>query len=155
MSDSSNSNNNDYKVGYKKPPKKTQFRKGQSGNPRGSKKTREIDDIRIVIEDVLAELVKVRQGGKERVVSREEAIMNAELMNALNGDPKATEALFKRGQKCDLFSKAKRQSLLIRTEAEGDDGKIVRMFHAEQEAPQSSAEDIAAGSRNKTPSKDH
>lgn len=27
-----------YKVGYKKPPKSGQFKKGQSGNPRGRKK---------------------------------------------------------------------------------------------------------------------
>lgn len=144
----SNESKDNYKIGYKKPPKKTQFKKGQSGNPRGSKKTEEIGDIRVVMEDVLAELVKVREGGKVRVVSREEAIMNAELVNALSGDPKAIEALFKRGKKCGLFSKAKRKSLMILTEPDGDDGKIVRMFHAEQEALRRSAEDMDAGACN-------
>ena len=28
----------DYEVGYKKPPKKNQFKKGQSGNPKGRPK---------------------------------------------------------------------------------------------------------------------
>jgi len=30
--------NKDKKVGYKKPPKKTQFKKGKSGNPKGRPK---------------------------------------------------------------------------------------------------------------------
>src|SRR5436190_1916524 len=110
----------DYEVGHKRPPKATQFKKGQSGNPAGSKKKKDIDDIRIVMEDVLTELVKVREGGKERLVSREEAIMQAELKNALNGDPRAIEALFKRAQKCNLFSQPKFQSLMMITEPDGD-----------------------------------
>jgi hypothetical protein len=32
----------DYKVGYKKPPLHTRFRKGQSGNPRGRQRAEEL-----------------------------------------------------------------------------------------------------------------
>jgi Family of unknown function (DUF5681) len=139
------------KVGYKSPPKKHQFKKGESGNPKGSKKQEEISDIRIVMQGVFAELVKVSEGGKVRIVSREEAIMNAELMNALNGDPKAIEALFKRGQKCGLFSKANSTRGPIIEELKGDNGKIVRMFHAERRALQRAAEESDVGTRKTIP----
>jgi hypothetical protein len=68
--------------------------------------------------------------------------MNAELMNALKGEPKAIEALFKRAQKCNLFTKAAipRKSMIY--EMQGDDGKIIRAFHAEQEAFRKAAEGI-------------
>jgi hypothetical protein len=124
----------DEKVGYKSPPKKYQFKKGESGNPRGSKKREDVDDVRIVMEDVLAELklVTVPGGGKPRTVSVEEAIMEAELRNALSGDPKAIETLFKRAQKCGLFSKAKSKRGPLIEEMKGDDGKIIRMFNAER-----------------------
>jgi Family of unknown function (DUF5681) len=129
-------------VGYKDPPKETQFQKGRSGNPKGGRKKEEIEDIRIMVEDVLAELVKVSEGGKVRIVSREETIINAELMTALKGEPRAIEALFKRAQKCNLFKKAARKSGVALLEPQGDDGKIVRMFHAEQEALRKAAADI-------------
>jgi len=124
----------DEKVGYKSPPKKHQFKKGKSGNPKGSKKHEDVHDVRIVMEDVLAELmlVKAPGGGKPRTLSVEEAIMEAELRNALSGNPKAIGALFKRAQKCGLFSKAKSTRGLLLYPLRGDDGKITRMFHEER-----------------------
>src|SRR5436305_6931371 len=108
-SDEPGTDNPAEKVGYKSPPKKHQFKKGKSGNPKGSKKREDVYDVRIVMEDVLAELklVTAPGGGKPRTLSVEEAIMEAELRNALSGNPKAIGALFKRAQKCGLFSKAK------------------------------------------------
>src|SRR5258707_882508 len=134
-SDHPGAENTDEKVGYKRPPKKYQFKKGESGNPSGSKKRKYVDDARIVMEDVLAELklVTVPGGGKPRTLSVEEAIMEAELRNALSGNPKATESLFKRAQKCGLFSKAKSKRGPLIEEMKGDDGKIIRMFNAERE----------------------
>src|ERR1700730_18215022 len=79
----------EYEVGYRKPPKKSQFKKGQSGNPKASKKTEPIDDLRVVIDGVLAELVTIRDGGKTRTVSKLEAMLQAQRLNALKGDPKA------------------------------------------------------------------
>jgi hypothetical protein len=61
-------------VGYKDPPKQHQFQKGQSGNPQGGRKKAEIEDIRVVMQDVLDEMVKINEGGKERLISRKKRL---------------------------------------------------------------------------------
>ena len=72
----------DYEIGYAKPPVATRFKKGKSGNPKGSKKTSPIEDVRIVIENILMEPIDLREGGKVRTVSKLEAIMQAQRINA-------------------------------------------------------------------------
>ncbi len=51
----------EYEVGYGKPPQHTQFKKGQSGNPRGRPRKPEPDPINVTA--VLAEPIPVRIGG--------------------------------------------------------------------------------------------
>jgi hypothetical protein len=124
-----------FEIGYGKPPKATQFKKGQSGNPKGGKKAEPIEDVRIVIENVLAEQTKVRDGGKFRTVSNLEAIMQAQRINALKGNPKAVRTLFKLGQKNGLFSKAKPRGGIVIDPAGTDDEKmIMRAFEAQRDA---------------------
>ena len=147
---SGNSNKKDYEVGYKKPPKATQFRKGQSGNPKGSKKAERIDDLRIVTEAILDEPVDVREGGRVRTMTRLEAIIHAHGVNALQGKPKAVRTLLKLARKTGMFTEAKRKSLMVITEPDGEEGKLIRMFHAEQEALKRSADGIVTESRNAT-----
>ena len=55
------------RVGYGRPPKASQFKPGQSGNPGGRPKGK--PDVRREIEDVLSELVLVNFGGEERRMS--------------------------------------------------------------------------------------
>jgi Family of unknown function (DUF5681) len=136
------SDENDYKVGDKHPPKDHQWKPGHSGNPKGRPKKTGVDDIRAVMEEVLTEQVKTRDGDSVRKISREEAIMNAELKNALTGDTRAIESLFKRAQKCGLFSQAVAPSLIQMAEPEGDAGKVARMLRAEEEAVRKAAEEM-------------
>ena len=51
----------DYKVGYKKPPLHTRFRKGQSGNPRG--RPRGSKNLSTLLTDALNEPVVVTEDG--------------------------------------------------------------------------------------------
>jgi hypothetical protein len=122
-----------YAVGYKKPPKATQFKKGQSGNPRGRRKAASVEDIRTVIEDVLAQEVPARIGGRDRSISKLEATLRRQVAQALAGKRKAVLWLFKQAQKAGLFTRLTPiHKGIILVEPSGDEGRIVRAFHAER-----------------------
>jgi len=73
----------DYTVGYARPPKEHQIKKGERQNPKGrpkSKKSSEID-----ISALLDEPVKVMAGGKERDMSPFEASLRQQAKRALAG----------------------------------------------------------------------
>jgi hypothetical protein len=61
-----------YDVGYARPPKKFRFKRGQSGNPSGTKRTppSATADLRASLERALNEKVTFRQGEKDRTLSR-------------------------------------------------------------------------------------
>jgi hypothetical protein len=60
----------DYKVGYKKPPLHTRFKKGQSGNPRG--RPRGAKNFSTVLNDALNQRVVVTENGRRRKISKRE-----------------------------------------------------------------------------------
>ncbi len=79
-----------YRIGYGKPPKATQFKKGKSGNPRGRPKGR-----RNLATDLAAELnehVTVREEGRSRRISKQRALIKSLMAKALQGDVRATTA---------------------------------------------------------------
>jgi hypothetical protein len=80
----------DYEVGYGKPPKATQFKKGQSGNPRGRPK-KQPKDVAAHMSDLLEEKRPVRIDGKTVMMSGEELVARRLMEKALKGDPKAFE----------------------------------------------------------------
>jgi hypothetical protein len=82
----------DYEVGYGKPPKRTRFAKGQSGNRRGRlRNTRNLKaDLRTVIEEELTLTV----GGREVKFSAQRAMLVALRNKALKGDVRAAGMLF-------------------------------------------------------------
>ena len=125
----------DYEIGYGKPPKATRFKKGQSGNPAGAKKKVAIDDVRVMVEEVLAELITLRDGGKDRKVSRLEAMLRTQLLNALKGDSKAAKAVFKLSQKAGMFSQAKRRgTIVIDPPGKTPEERMLLRAHAEQDS---------------------
>jgi hypothetical protein len=60
----------DYKVGYKKPPLHTRFKKGQSGNPRG--RPRGARNFSSVLNEALNQRVVVTENGRRRKISKRE-----------------------------------------------------------------------------------
>ena len=75
-----------YLVGYGRPPKRTQFKKGQSGNPRGRKKGTKSPTS--IIRTLLDRKVEVRDRGRLRKVPLMEAILLGSAHLALKGDIK-------------------------------------------------------------------
>src|ERR1700745_1556897 len=80
-----------YKVGYGKPPKARQVKRGRSGNPHGRPK-----GSRKLATDLAAELgeqITVREDGRSRRISKQRALIKSLMANALQGDARASAAL--------------------------------------------------------------
>lgn len=75
----------DYEVGYRKPPKHTQFQPGQSGNrngrPKAAKKTQ-----KAILEDIASRRVKMSVSGKQVNVTMLEAVYLRLVDGALKGE---------------------------------------------------------------------
>lgn len=84
----SNAGKTDYSVGYGKPPKSTQFKKGQSGNPKG--RPRGSLSLMTVIERELNSKVTVTEQGQQKKVRKKEVVAKQLVNKAASGDLKAT-----------------------------------------------------------------
>jgi uncharacterized protein DUF5681 len=87
----------DYEVGYRKPPRATQFKKGQSGNPRGRPKTNRT--LALDLADEFREKVTVQEGGRSQSVTMRRALLKSLLAKARKGDTRAIKdalALYER-----------------------------------------------------------
>jgi hypothetical protein len=74
-------------VGYGKPPRHNQFKKGQSGNPKGRPKGAK--NLKTVVNQELLATVVLKEGGTPKSVTKIEGIVKSAVTNALLGDPKA------------------------------------------------------------------
>ncbi len=76
-------------VGYKKPPTTNQFKKGQSGNPRGRPRNR---GPAVPYDTLLGQMVTIREDGRERRVTAAEAFLLHLTKRGLEGDSVAAGA---------------------------------------------------------------
>lgn len=84
-------NAEDYEVGYRKPPKATRWKKGQSGNPNGRPK-----NARGLKTDLRAELVsrmEIKMNGKVVSGTRQQLMLRTLSARAASGDVRATRIL--------------------------------------------------------------
>ena len=85
------SEDKDYEVGYRKPPKSTQFQPGQSGNPKG--RPRGIKNLNTDLEEELNERLLVNEGGNPREITKQRAILKSMFAKAIKGDTRAASVL--------------------------------------------------------------
>ncbi len=83
----------DYEVGYGRPPKRSRFKPGQSGNPKGRPRGRK--NIHTILEETLFRLVTITENGRKRKVPAIEALFLSLLRKSLDGDMRAFEKLTK------------------------------------------------------------
>lgn len=81
----------DYEVGYGKPPRRTRFKPGQSGNPRGRPKGTK--NLKSDLIEELDEKILIREGEQARRVSKQRAIVKTLVTKTLKGDVRAATLL--------------------------------------------------------------
>jgi ribosomal protein L4 len=82
-----------YEVGYGKPPKRTQFAKGVSGNPAGRPKGSE--NTATMLARVMNEKVPVVENGRRRMVRKVEVAFTQLINKAVKGESRAMEVVIK------------------------------------------------------------
>jgi Family of unknown function (DUF5681) len=90
-------NDTEYSVGYGRPPKRTQFKPGQSGNPHGRpRKTSTFADV--VITEMNSK-IDLTENGKTRKITKLEAIVKRHSLEAIKGNLAAAKMLIDGMQK--------------------------------------------------------
>lgn len=78
-------------TGFRRPPKRTQFKKGTSGNPRGRPK--KLSNFKTDLADELQEKLVLTENGKERRISKQRAFIKTLVAAAIKKDIRAVSAL--------------------------------------------------------------
>ena len=76
-----------YELGYGKPPQRTQFAKGQSGNPKGRPKGSQ--NLATILAKAGRQRVRITENGRSRYITKLEASMLQLMSKAASGDLKA------------------------------------------------------------------
>ena len=92
----------DYEVGYKRPPKKNQFKPGQRANPKG--RPRGSADTKTILERTLKKKISVRRGDKTSKVPIIEAMAETFALKAAQGDRHAAGVVINLAAKTGLLS---------------------------------------------------
>lgn len=103
------SNNEDwfYQVGYGKPPRRSQFRQGRSGNPKGRPKRSR--DSETLFRKTLLETVVAIENGRQKKMTKFEAIITRLVTKAALGDLRSIRLLFGMIASLKLFKSEKPQ----------------------------------------------
>ena len=89
----------DYRVGPGRPPKNSQFKKGQSANPKGRPKGSV--NIATLIRRILRQRVTIQENGRRKVITIAEAIAKRFVNNAMMGDFRALVAVSRLAQSAE------------------------------------------------------
>jgi len=81
-----------YEIGYRRPPKHGQFRKGRSGNPRGRPKGSK--NLLTLLEKELSQPITVSENGKKQTITRLQAMVKRIVSDGLQGNLKSLMTVF-------------------------------------------------------------
>jgi hypothetical protein len=78
-------------VGYKRPPKDRQFRRGQSGNPNG--RPLGARNFKTDLREELSESISFREGDRDILISKQRALIKRLVASAIEGDARSIATL--------------------------------------------------------------
>jgi hypothetical protein len=81
----------DYAVGYRRPPKASQFTTGKSGNPRGRPKGSR--SVGAILQEIIRQKIAVTEKGKTRRMSALEVMFRRLVNDAMRSDARAMKLL--------------------------------------------------------------
>ena len=113
----------DYAVGFRKPPKSTQFKKGRSGNPKGRPKG--INNLKTDVLATLQTATAVAINGRKKNISTQAALLLKLRSEALSGNHRAIDRL------CDLALRMNNEEATPQSDAiSGDDLESLKLYCA-------------------------
>lgn len=80
--------NDDYEVGYGKPPMHSRFQKGHKLGHRGGRK-KGSRNLKSDLQDELAERITLQEGGRKIRISKQRALVKALTVKGIKGDDRA------------------------------------------------------------------
>ncbi len=113
------SDDDGYKVGPGKPPRHTQFKKGQSGNPGGRKKER-LDFPTLLLEE-FQRSISIK--GSDEILSALQAVIRKQMIAALSGNPRAMKDMLDRMERMSRLTSGPE---LVIDDPEDDEAMIAR-----------------------------
>lgn len=135
MKDDDSSTTKHYKVGYKKPPKSGQFKKGVSGNKKGrpKKKKESMTDKSTseILQKVLNDRILISDGQGPKTITKGEAMITQLVNKAINGDMQA----FKQLQPLIIESKLllPYESKTLQNSTPVKKGLVIHHYHRDKE----------------------
>lgn len=113
----------EYGIGYGKPPKQYQFKKGQSGNKNGRPKNSK--NTYVLLDEILSQTIPITENGKIMHISKRNAVLIQLVNKAVKGDLKATNALLPHMLMADAKEEDKEK---IISALNKDDEKIITNY---------------------------
>ena len=147
---SSNRKTEDEKVGYAKPPKNSQFKPGQSGNPKGRPKGSR--GLKQVVRAALDDEVPVSIGGETVNKTKREMVVLRLIQKAVAGDVRAIDSILNLDQKFDIAEEA-REAFLDPDKLDEEYRKILDAYVEDQAALEGACMRATKPSRKKSEAK--
>lgn len=118
---------NEYEIGYGKPPEDTRFKIGRSGNPKGRPKGSK--NTYKLLNEILNQKIEVTEKGKIIKISKKVAMLTQLANQGAKGNLKAITALFPHMLMADLKEEEKNQ---VMESLKKDDIAIIEAYYSSQ-----------------------